>query len=179
MLQAAACGSLDRRPRPAVFAPCRAVSPATSNGMNSALEDAAVLSATLEACGGDLAALPAAYTAARLDDSRALLWLDAALSSVAGRATLPDGLAGGPPPNPRANKLAVVTRVLLHKVTRGWVRPHALILLKDGSLPYAEARRLVQRDAALAGAAASLGVLGAAGAALAVLFSLGQRALRG
>ncbi|KAL4430832.1 hypothetical protein ABPG75_006088 [Micractinium tetrahymenae] len=155
-----------------------AVSPATSNGMNSALEDALVLSQALEACGGDLAALPAAYTAARLEDARALLWLDGALSAVAGRAAVPAGLGAGPPPSPRANKLAVVARVLLSKLTRGWVRPHALILLKDGSLPYAEARCRVERDAALAGAASSLGALAVAGAALAALLAVGMRTLR-
>lgn len=146
--------------------------------MNSALEDALVLSQALEACGGDLAALPAAYTAARLKDARSLLWLDTALNAMADREALPGGLSYGPPPSARANRLAILARVLLSRVTRGWVRPHALILVKDGSLPYAEARRQVERDAAIAGAATSWGALAAAGAVLAMLLSGGLRALR-
>ncbi len=176
--RAESCEWLGRQAPFLLDLPSHAVSPATSNGMNSALEDALVLSQTLEACGGDLAALPAAFTAARLADARALLWLDAALSTVAGRAAPVSGLACGRPPSPRANKLAVVSRVILSRLTRGWVRPHALILLKDGSLPYAEARRRVERDAAIADAAASWGALAAAGAAVAVVLSVALRALR-
>jgi kynurenine 3-monooxygenase len=108
--------------------------------------------------GGDLAALPAAYTAARLDDAQALLWLDTAMSALAGR--------GG---DSAAFKASVVARLALGKVTGGWVRPHAFLLLKDGSLPYAEARRQVERDAAAAkvvttGAGLTLLAAAAAGA---------------
>ncbi|EFN55569.1 hypothetical protein CHLNCDRAFT_134054 [Chlorella variabilis] len=116
-----------------------AVSPATSNGMNSALEDALVLSQALEACGGDLAALPERYTAARLEDAHALQWMDRAMSALVGRG----GAAA-------ALKASLVARVILSKATGGWVRPHALVLLKDGSLPYGEAARQVRRDAAVA-----------------------------
>ncbi|KAL4858184.1 Acylamino-acid-releasing enzyme 1 [Chlorella vulgaris] len=135
-----------------------AVSPATSNGMNSAMEDALVLHQALQRVGGDLAALPAAYTAARLDDAQALLWLDTAMSALAGR--------GG---DSAAFKASVVARLVLGKVTGGWVRPHAFLLLKDGSLPYAEARRQVERDAAAAkvvttGAGLTLLAAAAAGA---------------
>lgn len=149
-----------------------AVSPATSNGMNAALEDAAVLAQAVEAAGGDLAAVPEQYTAARLEDAQALLWLDSALSGVAGRS-------GGEGPDPRATRAAVVARVALGALTRGLVRPHALIRLKDGGLPYAEARRAVERDAAVArvvttGAGLSV-VAGAAGALLAA----GAARLRG
>ena len=147
-----------------------AVSPATSNGMNSALEDAAVLARAVAAAGGDLAAAPQQYTALRLEDVRALLWLDGALSGVAGRSA---GGCGGSDAGrgPRAARAAVVARVALGALTRGWVRPHALVRLKDGGLPYAEARRAVERDAALVrvvttGAGLTV-VAGAAGALLA------------
>lgn len=119
-----------------------------------------MLAQVVEAVGGDLAAVPAAYTAARLADVQALLWLDGALSGVAGRA-------GGDGPDPRATHAAVVARVLLGKLTGGWVRPHALVRLKDGGLPYVKARRAVERDAALARAAA-LALVAGAGVLLAV-----------
>ncbi|PSC70364.1 kynurenine 3-monooxygenase isoform A [Micractinium conductrix] len=137
-----------------------AVSPATSNGMNGALEDALVLSEALRAVGGDLEALPAAYTAARKPDADALLWLDGALSSVAGR--------GGP--DTAAIKAAVTARVILNKLSAGWVRPPALLLLKDGTLPYGVARRQVERETAVAKAMGA-GGLAAAGAGLAALLA--------
>ena len=93
----------------------------------------------LEACGGDLAALPERYTAARLEDAHALQWMDRAMSALAGRG----GAAA-------ALKASLVARVILSKATGGWVRPHAFVLLKDGSLPYGEAARQVRRDAAVA-----------------------------
>jgi hypothetical protein len=72
-----------------------------------------------------------------------------------------------------AYKLCVAVRMLLGKATGGWVRPHAFVALKDGSLPYAEARRAAERDAALArvlttGAGVTL-VAGAAATALGTL----------
>lgn len=148
-----------------------AVSPATSNGMNGALEDAAVLAQAVQAVAGDLTVAPEAYTAARLADVQALLWLDAALSGVAGRGG--GGGADGQP-DPRATRAAAVARGVLGALTRGWVRPHALVRLKDGGLPYAEARRAVQRDAQLVGlltAGARLGAVAAAGALLAIVVS--------
>ncbi|KAL4439802.1 hypothetical protein ABPG75_002803 [Micractinium tetrahymenae] len=53
-----------------------AVLPLTGNGMNSALQDGAMLGELLAAHGGRLAAVPAAFTAARKADADALLWLD-------------------------------------------------------------------------------------------------------
>lgn len=113
----------------------------------------------LQGCGGDLAALPQRYTAARLADAQALLWLDSQMSALAGRGGRSAEL-----------KASVVARLLLHKATGGWSRPHGFVLLKDGSLPYGEARRQVERDVAAAR-------LLTTGAGLAVVAALAAKAV--
>lgn len=173
---------------------------ATSNGMNSALEDSLVLSQVrfswwccasafspfvfmhpalppsfippirplpakvLEACDGDLSALPPRYTAARLEDARALLWLDSAMSALVGRG-----------PQSAALKASVVARLLLHKASGGWVAQHGFVQFKDGTLPYAEARRQVERDMAAATVVTAGAGLALAAAAAVQAMRFGQR----
>ena len=103
------------------------VTPKTGNGMNSALEDSALLSRLLDASGGDLAALPAAFTAARRDDAAALLWLDTHASERNG-----NGAWGRLHPLAIASGAAMAGRVALRKVApEGWVAPPAIITLND------------------------------------------------
>ncbi len=117
---------------------------------------------TLERIGGDLAALPPAFTQARLQDAHSLQWLDRAMSAMAGRGG--DGAA---------HKLSVAARMLLSKATGGWVQPHAFVGLKDGSLTYTEARRAAERDAAAARVVTTgAGLTLAAGAAATALGAL-------
>lgn len=123
------------------------VSPRTGNGMNSALEDAALLDRLLTDNGGDLEALPAAFTAARQADAEALLWLDGTAPARNGTAA-----AGRLHPAAVASTAAMLGRLLLRKVApTGWVDPPAMMIMNESCAPYSAVKRQIQRDALLAG----------------------------
>ena len=86
--------------------------PAAGNGLNAALEDAAVLAQLLDRHGADLAAVPPAFTAARLADSEAILWLDGTASARGGSTAL-----GRLHPHALTQGCAMIARSLLGAAT--------------------------------------------------------------
>lgn len=121
------------------------------NGLNAALEDAAVLAQLLDRCGADLAALPAAFTAARLGECRAILWLDDTASARAGNSAL-----GRLHPHALTQGAALLVRAALGAATRGWVGPAAVVAMNETCLPYSRVQAQMRRDGLLAGTAGLL-----------------------
>ncbi|KAL4425220.1 hypothetical protein ABPG75_009236 [Micractinium tetrahymenae] len=121
----------------------------TGNGMNAALQDAAVINQLL-AESGDLASLPQRFTAARLEDAHALLWLDS--SADAREGTSRWGLAH---PLAFSTVASTLARSLLTKLTGGGVAPAAWVALLLGTRPCSELKRQVQWDATLCAALAA------------------------
>ncbi|KAL4439804.1 hypothetical protein ABPG75_002805 [Micractinium tetrahymenae] len=133
-----------------------AVLPLTGNGMNSALQDGAMLGELLVAHGGCLEVVPAAFTAARKADADALLWLDK-------RSHTRLGFEGRWAPRFLLAQVQGAVRGALEGLTRGAVRPWVTSgLYESPDLRYSTIkRRLMIEDAATAAA-----LLGAAAAAL-------------
>ncbi|KAL4425223.1 hypothetical protein ABPG75_009239 [Micractinium tetrahymenae] len=134
------------------------VTPRTGNGMNAAMQDAAVIDQLL-AESGDLASLPQRFTAARLEDAHALLWLDGTTRERGGTSRW--GLAH---PLALSNVVSTLVRSVLTKATGGWVAPPALVTQQRGTMSYSALKRQIQRDAALCAvlAAGSVAALAAA-----------------
>lgn len=119
--------------------------PAAGNGLNAALEDAAVLAQLLDRHGADLAALPPAFTAARLAESEAILWLDGTASARGGSTAL-----GRLHPHALTQGCAMIARSLLGAATGGRVGPAAMIVMNETCTPYSSVQAQMRRDAALA-----------------------------
>ncbi|KAL4423642.1 hypothetical protein ABPG77_009229 [Micractinium sp. CCAP 211/92] len=131
-----------------------AVFPLTGNGMNSALQDGAMLAELLAAHGGRLDEVPAAFTASRKVDADALLWLDK-------RAHTRSGFDGRWHPRYLLSHVQGAVRGVLERATGGAVRPRVTSpLYESPDMRYSKIkRRLVVEDAATAAA-----LLGAAAA---------------
>lgn len=124
----------------------------------------------LESAGEDLASVPAAFTAARLPDARALLWLDSNASERNGTSRW-----GRLHPLAVASGASMLYRSLLTKATGGWVRPNALAVMNDLGRPYREVQAQVWRDNLLLG---TLGLPAAAPVALLAAAAAGADRLR-
>jgi hypothetical protein len=136
-----------------------------TQGANSALESCLVLDGVLASAAGDTASVPAAFTAARLEDAHALQEVDRLAYSFFRRRGIFD-----------ADFLALLAHVLVGTILSKLVpflygaRP-ALLQLGAG-LPYSKILRAVRRDAAAA--AVGLAALGVwAGSKLAARLAAG------
>lgn len=94
----------------------------------------------LDEPGASLDDAPERFTAARLPDAAALLWLDAdattrGAASVAARLVLRSASMAG--------------RGALSRATGGWVRPDAQQLMNGGDASYSEVKAQMQRDRVL------------------------------
>ncbi|KAL4420770.1 hypothetical protein ABPG75_010426 [Micractinium tetrahymenae] len=140
------------------------VTPRTGNGMNAALEDALIIDQLLAESGGDVSSLPERFTAARLADAHALLWLD-------GNSSSRNGTARWAAANPwaLAQTASMLCRGMLSRASGGWVAPHAPTEMNNTCLPYSQVKAQVVRDGLLAAAAALTVPLMLAGAALLAL----------
>lgn len=110
-----------------------------------------MLAQLLDRSGGDLSALPAAFTAARLDECRAILWLDDTAGARTGNTAL-----GRLHPHALAQGAAMLARTALGAATRGWVGPAAVVAMNKSSLPYSRVRAQMRRDGLLAATAGLL-----------------------
>lgn len=93
---------------------------------------------------GNLATLPERFTAARLEDAHALLWLDGTASARGGTSRW-----GRAHPLALSSLASALVRSALTRATGGWVAPPAAAELQRGAVPYSTIRRQIQRDAAL------------------------------
>lgn len=128
------------------------VTPVFGQGANSALESCLVLDRVLEGAGGDVAAVPAAFNEARLEDAHALQEVDRLAYSFFRRRGLLD-----------VDFLALLAHVLLgtilSKVVPFLYGAKPALLQLGAGLPYSQILKAVRRDAAAAALGlAALGV---------------------
>lgn len=124
----------------------------------------------LERAGPDLAGVPAAFTAARLPDARALLWLDATAAARGGTSRW-----GRLHPLAVTSGASMLWRAALSKATGGWVLPGAQAAMNDLALPYRQVQAQIRRDTLLLG---TLGLPVAAPVALMAAAAEGADRLR-
>ncbi len=148
----------------------RCSNPASSNNDHTILSPSPAPLQLLEQAGDDLASVPAAFTAARLPDARALLWLDGNAAERNGTSSW-----GRLHPLAVASGASMLYRSLLSKATGGWVRPGAQIAMNDLALSYREVQAQVQRDNLLL---CTLGLPAAAPVALMAVAMEGVQRLR-
>ena len=130
------------------------VTPRTGNGMNAALEDSQMLGLLLAEALEDpdpaaaLERLPAAFTAARMADAQALLYLDGEFPRRVGATARPWSLPS------LALRISTVARLLLHRATGGRVAKPAWMRLQSARIvPYRQIAMQLRRDDWLVGAA--------------------------
>lgn len=136
------------------------ITPRTGNGMNAALEDGQLLSQLLAQALADpnpaaaLARLPAAFSAARLVDARALLFLDGEFTRRMGAGSKPWSFPS------LALRVGTVARLLLHRASFGRVAlPIWMRLQGTQIVPYRHLAAQMRRDDWLVGVAAAAGVV--------------------
>ncbi|KIY98661.1 monooxygenase [Monoraphidium neglectum] len=119
------------------------VTPVFGQGANSALESCLVLDGVLAAADGDPAAVPAAFTAARLEDAHALQEVDRLAYSFFRRRGIFD-----------TDFLALLAHVLLgtilSKVVPFLYGAKPALLQLGAGLPYSKILKAVRRDATAA-----------------------------